>query len=126
MKDIRDGWIEGPYQNIFPSLAAFEVASTVSKLERKDKPILREFYIFDEHSLLYPIDQDLIYKSSDLFVLDGFKLLQGADLVFACIAHIESACLVTMDSKLAMHASKQVKVIDLNKSKESANYFNEL
>jgi len=122
MKDLTDGWIEGEYYNIFPSLAAFEVAATVSKLDRKGKPVLREFYLLDENSTLYDVDQELISKSHELFILDGFSKLQGADLVFACIAYVEDAYLVTMDKKLALHASQHIKVVDLNDSKESANY----
>ena len=47
-KDLADGWIQGPYKNIFPAIAAFEIDATVSKLHRKEKPILRDFYVVDE------------------------------------------------------------------------------
>lgn len=83
---------------------------------------MREFYLMGENAILYDVDRELISKCVDLFTLDGFDTLQGADLVFACIAHIEDAYLITMDRKLAMHASKQIKVIDLNESIDSANY----
>jgi len=120
--DFNDGWIEGEYLNIFPALAVFEVEATVSKKHRKGEPILREFYLMGENAILYALDQELISKCVDLFTLDGFYTLQGADLVFACIAYIEDAYLVTMDKKLAMHASKQIKVIDLNESIKTPNY----
>jgi predicted nucleic acid-binding protein len=121
-KDFSDGWIEGEYLNIFPALAVFEVEATVSKKHRKGEKILREFYLMGENAILYDVNQELISKSIDLFALDGFDKLQGADLVFASIAHVEDAYLVTMDRKLALHASKQIKVVDLNESIESANY----
>jgi hypothetical protein len=121
-KDFNDGWIDGDYLNIFPALAVFEVEATVSKKYRKDEPILREFYLMGENAVLYDVDKELISKCVNLFTLDGFDTLQGADLVFACIAHIEDAYLVTMDRKLALHASKQINVIDLNESIDSANY----
>ncbi|HGF7196346.1 TPA: hypothetical protein AB5F46_003334 [Vibrio cholerae] len=121
-KDLSDGWIDIDYQNIFPTLAVFEVNATVSKLARKGKPVLREFYLLDDRALMYDVDQELIQKANQLFTLDGFDKLYGADLVFACIAKIEDAYLVTMDRKLAMHASKHVKVIDLNESKSSPVY----
>lgn len=121
-KDFNDGWIEGDYLNIFPALAVFEVEATVSKKHRKGESILREFYLMGENAILYDVGRELISKCVDLFTLDGFDTLQGADLVFACIAHIEDAYLVTMDRKLAMHASKQIKVIDLNESIDSASY----
>ena len=38
--------------------------------------------------------------------------------------YVEDAYLVTMDKKLALHASKQIKVIDLNESSKAANYRN--
>ncbi|HCE2205938.1 TPA: hypothetical protein NGT29_003262 [Vibrio parahaemolyticus] len=121
-KDLSDGWIDIDYKNIFPTLAVFEVNATVSKLARKGKPVLREFYLLDDRALMYDVDQELIRKANQLFTLDGFDKLYGADLVFACIAKIEDAHLVTMDRKLAMHVSKHVKVIDLNESKSSPVY----
>lgn len=121
-KDFSDGWIKGDYLNIFPALAIFEVEATVSKKHRKGERILRDFYLMDEHAILYDVDQELISKSVDLFTLNGFDKLQGADLVFACIAHVEDAYLITMDRKLAIHASEQIKVINLNESIDSAKY----
>jgi len=121
-KDLADDLLGIEHHNIFPALAIFEVAATVSKLHRKGKPILREFYLLDEHSSIYDVDQKLVSNSHELFTLNGFSKLQGADLVFACVAHIEDAYLVTMDRKLALHASEHIKVIDLNKSKDNPNY----
>jgi hypothetical protein len=63
IKDLSDGWIPGPYLNIFPSLAVFEVSATVSRMHRDGKRILREFYLMDENSMLYDVDQSLISKS---------------------------------------------------------------
>jgi len=122
IEDLSEGWIEGPYQNIFPTLAVFEVNATISKMHRKGISVLREFYLLDENSVVAPIDESLIAKCSELFTMDGFSLLQGADLVFACIAYVEGAYLVTKDSKLALHASRHVQVIDLNESATRANY----
>lgn len=121
-KDLYDGWIKGDYQNIYPSLAMFEISATVSKLHRKGKSILREFYILDENSKIYDVDSELISKSRDLFTLDGFDKLYGADLVFACIAYLEDAYLVTLDRKLALHTSEHLKVINLNESREDPVY----
>lgn len=121
-KDLADGWIEIEHLNIFPTLAVFEVSATVSKLHRKGCSMLREFYLLNEHSQLYDVDSNLVDKAYELFTLDGFDKLYGADLVFACIAKVENACLVTMDRKLALHASKHVKVIDLNDSRNGPNY----
>jgi len=120
-KDLSDGWITGPFQNIFPAIAAFEIDATVSKLHRKGKPILREFFIVNEHSMVYPIDRKLITQSAALVDRLGFSALHGADLVYACIAYIEDAYLVTLDRHFDSVAS-EVKVINLNGSREHPHY----
>lgn len=122
IKDLSDGWIPGPYLNIFPSLAVFEVSATVSRMHRDGKRILREFYLMDENSKLYDVDQSLISKSYDLFAKPGFDRLQGADLVFACIAFIENAYLVTLDKAFRKHLSEQLRIIDLTESRDTSNY----
>jgi hypothetical protein len=61
--------------------------------------MLREFYLLDEHSIVYPIDQSLIERSNALVAQPGFDKLRGADLIFACIAFLEQACLVTLDGR---------------------------
>jgi hypothetical protein len=116
IKDLSDGWISGPYLNIFPTLAVFEVAATVSRKLREGHSILREFYLLDENSVLYDLDQALVRKSSGLFATPGFDQLRGADLVFACIARLENAILVTKDGPLAKHAGTSIDVLDLNES----------
>jgi len=121
-KDLSDGWISGPYQNIFPSLAVFEVSATISRMHRDGKRILREFYIMDENSILYDVNQNLISKSHNLFAKQGFNQLRGADLVFACIAYIEGAYLVTLDKQFGKNVSKHIKIIDLNDSLDSPKY----
>jgi len=122
IKDLSDGWIAGPYQNIFPSLAVFEVSATVSRMHRDGKPILREFYLIDENAVVYDIDEALISKSYELFTRPGFDQLRGADLVFACIAWLEKAYLVTMDKAFSKHLSSEIQVIDLTDSLKTANY----
>ena len=72
IKDLSDGWIAGPYRNLFPSIAVFEVSATVSRMHRDGKPILREFYLMDENAILYNVDQALIFRSHALFTKHGF------------------------------------------------------
>lgn len=121
-KDFSDGEISGPYQNIFPSLAVFEVAATVSRMHRDGKHILREFYIMDENSVLYDVDQKLISKCHNLLAKQGFNQLRGADLVFACIAFIEKAHLVTKDKVFKTKVSDYIRIIDLNDSLDFPKY----
>ncbi len=121
-KDLFEGWIPGPYQNIFPTLAIFEVAAHVSAMKRNRNKILREFYVMDKNSRFYDVDQSLISKSDELFTKPGFDRLRGADLVFACIASIEDAYLVTKDGAFSDFLSSQLRIIDLRKSLDSPNY----
>lgn len=121
IKDLSDGWIPGPYQNIFPAIAAFEVDAAVSRMHREKKKILREFYIVDERAVVYPIDQDLIRRCNDLVIMDGFSSLRGADLIFACIAYLEDAYLVTLDGGFNQ-VSHHLRVVDLNPSRERPQY----
>ena len=121
MKDLSDGWISGAYQNIFPSIAAFEVDASVSRMHREGKKILREFYIVDDCAVIYPVDRELIRRCSDLVTMDGFSKLRGADLIFACIAFLESACLVTLDGDFN-GVSQHVNVLDLNESRDAPKY----
>lgn len=120
-KDLADGWIPGPYQNIFPAIAAFEVDASVSRMHREGKEILREFYIVNENAIVYPIDQGLIRRCAPLVATSGFATLRGADLIFACIAHIEDAFLVTLDNHFEA-VSGAVRVINLNDSRQSPDY----
>jgi hypothetical protein len=120
-KDFSDGWLPGPYFNIYPSLAVFELQASISRLHREGQGMLRDFYIVSENSIVYTIDQELIYRCAHLFDLPGYSDLRGADLIFACIAHIEDAHLITLDKGFNAVAS-QIRVIDLNGSRDSANY----
>jgi hypothetical protein len=122
IKDLSDGWIPGPYLNIFPSLAVFEVSATVSRMHREGKRILREFYLMNENALLYNVDSELISKSYDFFPKPGFDQLRGADLVFACIAVIEDAFLVTRDKTFKKNLPEEIRIIDLNESMHTPNY----
>ncbi|MBI5557685.1 MAG: hypothetical protein HY885_08610 [Deltaproteobacteria bacterium] len=122
IKDLSDGWIPGPYRNIFPSLAIFEVSATVSRMHRDGKRILREFYLIDENSVLFDVNQELITKSYELLAKTGFDQLRGADLVFACIAAIEDAYLVTLDKAFGKHLAGKLRIVDLNESLHTANY----
>ena len=120
--DLSDGWIAGPYLNFFPTLAVFEVSAAVSRKLREGQSILREFYLLDENSALYDLDTAVIRKSHELFGLLGFDQLRGADLVFACIARLESATLVTLDGAFAKHVGHSIDVLDLKHSLTEPRY----
>lgn len=121
-KDLSDGWIPGPYLNIFPTLAVFEISAAVSRKLREGRSILREFYLLNENSVLYDLDSALIRKSHELFARSGFDQLRGADLVFACIAKLEGATLVTRDGAFEKHVGHSIDVLDLNHSLTEPRY----
>jgi len=120
-KDFSDGWLPGPYFNIYPSIAVFELQASISRLHREGRKMLRDFYIVSENSTVYPIDQKLIYRCEKLFDAPGFASLRGSDLIFACIAKLEDAYLVTLDKGFSVVAS-EIRVVDLNESRDSPKY----
>jgi predicted nucleic acid-binding protein len=122
LKDLSDGWIPGPYLNLFPALAVFEVSAAVSRRLREGHSILREFYLLDENSRIYNVDDTLVRRSHELFALPGFDQLRGADLVFACIAHVEGATLVTTDGAFQKLVGHSVDVLDLTESLAEPRY----
>ena len=120
-KDLSDGWIRGPYLNIIPAIAAFEIPAAVSRKRRNGSRMLREFYLMGDNEVLYSIDEKLISAAYKLVSLPPFDQLRGADLIFACIAKHEDACLVTLDSHF-LTLRGQVTVIDLNDSRDMPRY----
>jgi predicted nucleic acid-binding protein len=120
-KDLADGWIIGPYRNIIPAISAFEISAAVASKNRQGQKMLHEFYIIGENEIIYAIDEPFIKRSAPLLRLEGFDRLRGADLIFACIAKLEDAMLITLDKGFERVAN-QIKVINLNESRESPKY----
>ena len=120
-KDFSDGWISGPYLNIFPAIAAFELSASISRKHREGNKMLRNFYIVGDNAIIYDIDHNLIKNCQHVFTLSGFDKLRGADLIFACIAYLEDAYLVTLDKNFSL-VSNHIKVINLNISRDEPKY----
>jgi hypothetical protein len=99
----------------------FEVSAAVSGKLRRGVKILREFYIMGDNEILYPIDQNLLYASNEIVASSGFDKLFGADLIFACIAKVEAASLITLDDHFNQVADK-ISVVNLNESRVEARY----
>ena len=116
--DVCDG--RGPYLNIIPAVAAFEVPAAVSGKRRGGGGMSHDFYLLGDHEVLYPIGRKLISATHKLRT-SPFDQLRGADLIFACIAKHEDACLVTLDSHF-LTLRGQVTVIDLNDSRDMPRY----
>ncbi|PZQ47870.1 MAG: hypothetical protein DI551_02595 [Micavibrio aeruginosavorus] len=121
-KDLSDGWIEGPYTNFIPAHAAFELEASVAKIKRKNGSMNPDFYILGPNEKIYDITLELFRKSSDFLRIGGFNLLTGQDLIFASIAYLENAYLVTKDRAFKTHVASHIKVIDLNDSKNNPIY----
>lgn len=122
-KDLADGWISGPYQNIIPAIAAFEVPATVSRIRRDGGKMLHAFYLMGGNEILYPIDENFVTAAYSLTTETGFEKLRGCDLIYACVAKLEDAWLVTLDKGFSAVAD-QITVIDLNDSREEPRYRN--
>ena len=120
-KDLADGWIVGPYQNIIPAISAFEISAAVSSKNRRGEVMLHEFRIMGGNEIVYDIDRAFIERTAPLVRMEGFNRLWGADLIFACIAKLEGAMLVTLDNDFK-HVANQIKVINLNESRDSPLY----
>lgn len=123
-KDLADGWIDVPYQNIIPAIAAFEIISVVSQKNRRDERMLYDFWIIGDNEIIYDIDNELIKRSALLVRADGFNKLMGADLIIACIAKLEEATLVTLDKDFR-YVAGNINVMDLNKSRTVPVYRDE-
>jgi len=120
-KDLADGWILGPYQNIIPAIAAFEIPAVVSRKRRKGSNMLHDFYLMGENEVLYPIDQKFVYAADAIVRTPGFDKLRGADLIYACIAKLENARLITLDHDFSV-VKNEIMVVNLNDSREEPRY----
>ena len=122
LKDLFSGIIPGPYLNIFPAISLFELQATFERKRRGNTPLNPELFVLNEHSKVYVIDEELMRKSASFVAGKGFRELRGADLIFACIAKLEDAYLVTLDKDMAKAMENEIKLLDLNGSRDEANY----
>ncbi len=123
-KDLADGCIVGPYENIIPTIAVFEINAAVSRLHREDGRMVRDFRLIGPNERLYDIDVKFMRESAELVRMGGFDRLRGADLIFACIASLEKAWLVTLDRNFE-HVAEKIKVIDLKLSINEPEYLHQ-
>ena len=86
---------------LFPAIAWFEFQATQSRALREGKKALRELYILDEKNRVVDIDNQLVGDVAKAGLHERFSKLRGADLIYACIAALEDAPLVTVDKHFA-------------------------
>lgn len=84
----------------FSPLTFFEYQAWKSSIYRKknlkENP-LREWYIIDENTLIFDINNSLVEKSFELELFNKFNKLKWADLIHACIAKTNNLILATND-----------------------------
>jgi len=90
---------------VIPPMAVFEFHSSLSrrnKVENVHDEGFRELHW--PKARLYEIDQQLAQKAWELDLFNRFENLGGVDLIYACIAKVESIPLVTRDSDFLLYA----------------------
>lgn len=81
---------------IFPVIAWMEYQAIQSRKEKNGSKAYRDMYLLDEKNVVYDINQELIVRISSNKLHEKF-LLRGMDLIYASIAFLEDASLVTLD-----------------------------
>ncbi|MEO6110678.1 MAG: PIN domain-containing protein [Nitrospiraceae bacterium] len=98
---------------VVPGLIFFEFQATQSKLSRKRRTrdkVYRWAPLHYENTELYHVTKKFLIKVHELDLYNKFSLLNGADLLYACIAYVEGIPLVTHDKDFAPY-SKELTVI---------------
>lgn len=94
-------WVEHrEVLSIFPALAWFEYQAAVNRLKSEGAQVTRFIYMIPGRTHVLPIDDSFIQRCTERKLIERFKSLRGADLVYACAAALERATLVTFDQKL--------------------------
>lgn len=97
---FRNNDDDGKARWVVPGLIFFEFQATQSKLSRKRRSkyqVFRHSPLNYENTELYHVTKEFLVKVHELDLYNKFNLLQGADLLYACIARVEKIPLVTHD-----------------------------
>jgi predicted nucleic acid-binding protein len=92
---------------VVPGLIFFEMQAMRARRhrERRDgSPIYRNLPLYFENTELYEVTQPFLQKVWEMDLYIKFGTLKGADLLYACIAHVENIPLVTQDHDFDRHA----------------------
>jgi len=98
---------------VVPGLAFFEFQAAQSSIyrARERSPVYRELRLHDGNARLYPINRRFLARVNELELYDRFSMLKGADLLFACIARVESLPLATRDTGFDQY-SRDIEIIN--------------
>lgn len=91
---------------VVPGLIFFELQAMRARRfrERRDgSPVYNRIPLFIENTELYEVTPVFLRKVNDLDLYRKFDTLKGADLLYACIAHVEGIPLVTQDTDFDRH-----------------------
>ena len=83
---------------IFPMIAWFEFQATQSRKISREIRAVRDLYILDGNNRTVDIDRALVTAAAKNGLHQRFWPLRGADLVYATVAALEDAPLVTTDT----------------------------
>lgn len=98
---------------LIPTIAYFEYQAAQSRLEKEGKKAYRELFIPNVE--IYEISLDFIKRSVQNDLITLFKELKGADLIYACVAKVESSPLITCDKHFEKY-SNEIEVINPTKT----------
>lgn len=91
---------------VVPGLLFFELQAIRARRFREKKdasPIYQRIPLFIENTELYEVTAPFLKRVWDLDLYRKFDTLKGADLLYACIAHVEQIPLVTQDTDFDRH-----------------------
>src|SRR5207249_9438621 len=86
---------------VVPGLIFFEFQAAQSKryrMLRPGQPVFRRAPLHYENTELYHVTKTFLGKVYELDLYEKFSILNGADLLYACIARVEHIPLVTHHS----------------------------
>lgn len=86
---------------VVPGLIFFEFQAAQSRRYRQGRPghrVFRNTPLHYENTEIYHVTKKFLVKVHKLDLYSRFNLLRGADLLYACIAHVEGIPLVTNDN----------------------------
>lgn len=98
---------------VVPGLIFFEFQATQSRRSRErrdERAAFRYAPLFEENCEIYDVTPDFLRAVHEADLYDLFECLKGADLLYACIARVESIPLVTHDKDFDRY-SDEIEII---------------
>jgi predicted nucleic acid-binding protein len=93
---------------VVPGLIFFELQATRARRFREKRdalPVYGRIPLYFDNCEIYEVTPTFLQKVWDLDLYRKFDSLKGADLLYACIAHVEHIPLVTQDRDFDRHTN---------------------